>query len=61
MMVLIITSRSTISSGDNIIADMIICVYTLQFVEPIFRQVFVNRIFKSLNWGGVVILFEKIS
>jgi len=41
-------------------ADMIICVYTLQFVEPKFRQVLLNRIFKSLNWGGVFILCEKI-
>ena len=39
---------------------MIICVYTLQFVQPKFRQVLINKIFKSLNWGGVLVLVEKI-
>ena len=39
---------------------MIICVYILQFVQPKFRQVLINKIFKSLNWGGVLVLVEKI-
>ena len=41
-------------------SDMIICVYILQFVQPKFRQVLINKIFKSLNWGGVLVLVEKI-
>ena len=41
-------------------SDMIICVYILQFVQPKFRQALINKIFKSLNWGGVLVLVEKI-
>ena len=41
-------------------ADMFISLYTLQFVKPEFRQKIFNNIYKSLNWGGALILFEKI-
>lgn len=34
--------------------------YTLQFVNPSIRQSVINKIFKSLNWGGAFILFEKV-
>lgn len=41
-------------------SDMIVSYYTLQFVKPKFRQDIFNKIYKSLNWGGAFILFEKV-
>lgn len=41
-------------------SDFITSLYTLQFVQPKFRQKLVNKLYKSLNWGGALILFEKI-
>jgi len=40
--------------------DLITCLYTLQFINPKYRQDVVNNIYKSLNWGGGLILFEKV-
>lgn len=40
--------------------DLVVCYYTLQFVHPKDRQFLVNRIFEALNWGGALILFEKV-
>ena len=34
--------------------------YTLQFINPSIRQFVLDNIFKSLNWGGALILFEKV-
>lgn len=39
--------------------DFITSVYTLQFIKPAGRQISFNKIYKSLNWGGAFILFEK--
>ncbi len=41
-------------------SDLIISYYTMQFIEPKFRQIYLNKIYKSLNWGGALFLFEKI-
>jgi len=41
-------------------ADLIVSYYTMQFIEPKFRQFFLNKIYKSLNWGGGFFVFEKI-
>ena len=41
-------------------SDMIISYYTLQFIKPKFRQEIFDKIYKSLNWGGAFILFEKV-
>ena len=41
-------------------SSLIICYYTLQFVSPAIRQLFVNKIFDSLSWGGAFILYEKV-
>ena len=38
-------------------ADLILAYYSVQFVLPRNRQVLIDRIFQSLNWGGVFILF----
>ena len=40
--------------------DMISSFYTLQFIPPAVRQIVVNKIFNSLNWGGGFFLFEKV-
>jgi len=41
-------------------SDLIISLYTIQFLQPKFRQILFNKIYKSLNWGGAFIIFEKI-
>ncbi|MCA9472536.1 MAG: methyltransferase domain-containing protein [Nitrospirales bacterium] len=41
-------------------ADFITAYYTIQFVRPSIRQELFNKIFKSLNWGGALLLFEKV-
>ena len=41
-------------------SDLIIAYYTIQFVPPKRRQDLINRIYKSLNWGGAFIFFEKV-
>lgn len=41
-------------------SDMIICYYTLQFIPPSIRQNIINKLYKSLNWGGALLLFEKV-
>ncbi|HAI96696.1 MAG: methyltransferase [Cycloclasticus sp.] len=41
-------------------ADMIICYYTIQFVRPSVRQDLINKLYQNLNWGGSLLLFEKV-
>ena len=41
-------------------ADLIIAYYTVQFVRPRQRQDLINRLYTALNWGGALILFEKV-
>jgi tRNA (cmo5U34)-methyltransferase len=41
-------------------SDLIICYYTVQFVPPRVRQELINHIYKSLNWGGAFVMFEKV-
>jgi tRNA (cmo5U34)-methyltransferase len=41
-------------------SDLITCLYTMQFIKPSYRQHLFNKIYKSLNWGGAFIIFEKI-
>ena len=40
--------------------DFIICFYTLQFIHPKFRQTVINKLYKSLNWGGALFVVEKV-
>lgn len=40
--------------------DLITSLYTMQFVKPKIRQYIFNKIYRSLNWGGTFIMFEKI-
>ena len=39
--------------------DFITSYYTIQFVQPSYRQSIIDKIYKSLNWGGAFIIFEK--
>tara|TARA_B100001173_G_C16006939_1_gene555978 strand:- start:187 stop:885 length:699 start_codon:yes stop_codon:yes gene_type:complete len=41
-------------------SDMIVSLYTIQFLQPKFRQQLFKKIYNSLNWGGAFIYFEKI-
>ena len=41
-------------------SDFIISFYTMQFIRPKDRQKLINKIFKSLNWGGAFFLVEKV-
>lgn len=41
-------------------ADLIIAYYTVQFVAPRRRQELIDRLYQSLNWGGALLLFEKV-
>lgn len=41
-------------------ADMIVCYYTIQFINPSIRQALIDKFYNSLNWGGALLLFEKV-
>jgi tRNA (cmo5U34)-methyltransferase len=41
-------------------ADLIISYYTMQFIAPKDRQGIFNRVYRALNPGGALILFEKV-
>jgi tRNA (cmo5U34)-methyltransferase len=41
-------------------ADMIVCYYTVQFIRPSRRQELIDRLYQSLNWGGALLMFEKV-
>ena len=40
-------------------ADMIVCYYT-KFINPSVRQALIDKFYESLNWGGAILLFEKV-
>ncbi len=40
--------------------DLIVCYYTLQFVRPQQRQALFDRLYDALNWGGGLVMFEKV-
>jgi len=40
--------------------DFLVSYYVIQFVPPRQRQLLIDRIFSSLNWGGAFIWFEKV-
>ena len=41
-------------------SDMIISYYTMQFIHPKHRQELFDKIYRSLNWGGAFLLYEKV-
>ncbi|MEQ8232914.1 MAG: methyltransferase domain-containing protein [Gammaproteobacteria bacterium] len=40
--------------------DLIVASYTLQFVPPRVRQQVFERLYSALEWGGALVLFEKV-
>ena len=40
-------------------SDLIISYYTMQFIEPKFRKIYLNKIYNSLNWGGAFFFLLK--
>ena len=41
-------------------ADLIVAYYTMQFTRPRNRQLIFDRLYEALNWGGALVLFEKV-
>jgi tRNA (cmo5U34)-methyltransferase len=41
-------------------ADLFVSYYCIQFIPPRVRQVVYNHIYNNLNWGGALIVFEKV-
>ena len=41
-------------------SDFVAMFYTLQFIHPSVRQSVLDKIYRSLNWGGALLLFEKV-
>lgn len=41
-------------------SDLVTSFYTIQFMNASKRQTIFNKIYKSLNWGGAFIFFEKV-
>tara|TARA_A100000164_G_C21908525_1_gene774381 strand:+ start:194 stop:919 length:726 start_codon:yes stop_codon:yes gene_type:complete len=40
--------------------NLIACYYTIQFTPPKIRQEIFNKLYESLNWGGALLMFEKV-
>ena len=40
--------------------DLIVSYYCIQFIQPRHRQDLFNRLYERLNWGGALLLFEKV-
>lgn len=41
-------------------ADLIVAYYTVQFIRPAERQRLLTKLYDSLQWGGALIMFEKV-
>lgn len=41
-------------------SDFIVSYYTVQFVRPSERQKLIDKVFRSLKWGGAFVMFEKV-
>ena len=41
--------------------DIVISMFTIQFISPSIRQEIINHIYQSLVWGGAFFFFEKIN
>ena len=40
--------------------DLFVSFCTIQFIPPYLRQTLFNRLYQHLNWGGAVLIFEKV-
>ena len=41
-------------------SSLITSFYTIQFIDPQLRQLIIDKIYRSLVWGGAFIMFEKV-
>ena len=41
-------------------ADLVVSFCTIQFVPPYLRQALFDRLYQSLNWGGALLIYEKV-
>lgn len=41
-------------------SDLVVSYYTMQFIPPRYRQELFDKIYERLNWGGALVLFEKV-
>jgi len=41
-------------------SDFITSYYVVQFIRPSHRQLLIDKIYNSLNWGGAFLYFEKV-
>lgn len=41
-------------------ADLIVMYYTAQFIRPSERQRLFDKLYNTLQWGGALVLFEKV-
>ncbi len=41
-------------------SDLIVSFCTIQFVPPYLRQALVDRLYQTLNWGGALLIYEKV-
>lgn len=41
-------------------SDLIVSFCTIQFVPPHLRQALFDRLYQSLNWGGALLIYEKV-
>lgn len=58
-------SRGVFECGDILVDNigknsLIISYYTIQFIHPRHRQDVFNKIYESLDWGGALLVFEKV-
>jgi tRNA (cmo5U34)-methyltransferase len=40
--------------------DLIVAYYTVQFIRPRARQKLLDSLYQVLNWGGALVIFEKV-
>jgi tRNA (cmo5U34)-methyltransferase len=40
--------------------DLFVSFCTIQFVPPYLRQALFDRLYQSLNWGGAILIYEKV-
>jgi len=40
--------------------DLIVCYYTVQFIRPSQRQQLIDKFYNHLQWGGALVMFEKV-
>lgn len=58
--------KNTQFSIDDVVAmefepsDLVVAYYTVQFIRPSVRQMLIDKIYKSLHWGGAFVMFEKV-